>query len=192
MIPILRALSAALPLSLSLLSPVQAGQLTDAAAAVEAAVAAGDFNAWQAANAQLLATAWVQPGLLFNRLLLTSTLAAGYGNYEVRPDSIYARDTPIYVYAEPEGYGFGDLGGGRMEIAFDIDLRVMDPTGAVLLEVPNFMALAYQTWGPAREFVANMTVDMAQAPAGDYRLEFTFRDRHGGQSASFTTDVTLQ
>ncbi len=185
-------LAAAASLALAFPLAATAGEVVDAAAAVEAAVAAGDFNAWQAANARLLEVAWFQPGLHFNRLILTSTPAAGYGSYEVRPDSVYAPGEPILVYAEPEGFGFGDLGGGRSEIAFDIDLKVMDPAGTVLVEMPSFMQLVHQTWGPAREFVANMSVDMGQAPPGDYRLEFTFHDRHGGQSASFTTDVTLQ
>ena len=187
----LLSLFLALPLTIPGL-PVAAGPVVDAAAAVEAAVASGDFNAWQAANNQLLSTAWFQPGLHFNRLVLTSTPAVGYGSYDVRPDSIYARGEQIFVYAEPEGYGFGDLGNGKLEIAFDIDLRVLDPAGTVLLEAPDFMQVAHQTWGPAREFVANMTVAMGEAPAGQYRLEFTFRDRHGGQQSSFTTDVTLQ
>lgn len=189
-----RALVAGLPLCLLLAHapPARAGEVVDAATAVETAVATGDFNAWQAANATLLSTAWFQPGLHFNRLLLVSAPASGYGSYEVRPDSVFAAGEMILVYAEPEGYGYGDLGGGKLEIAFDIDLKVMDPAGSVLVEMPGFMQLVHQTWGPAREFVANMSVSMGQAPVGDYRLEFTFRDRHGGQSSSFTTDVTIQ
>lgn len=185
----------ALPLSLCLCLtalPAAAGDLVDAATAVEAAVAAGDFDAWAAANATLMTSAWFQPGLHFNRLILTSVPSTGYGVYEVRADSVYASGEPILVYAEPEGYGYGTLPDGRSEIAFDIDLRVMDPAGTVLLEAPGFMQVAHQVWGPAREFVANMTVNMGQAPAGDYTLEFTFHDRHGGQSSSFTTNVTLQ
>lgn len=187
------ALAAGLCAGLFAAAPtLHAGEVVDAAAAVEAAVAAGDFNGWQAANAALLAKAWFQPGLHFNRMILTNGPATGYGSYEPRADSVYAAGEPILIYAEPEGYGFGDLGGGRFEIAFDIDLRVLDPAGSVLVEMPGFMALQHQTWGVAREFVANMTVSMGQAPAGSYVLEFTFRDRHGGQSASFTSAITIQ
>ncbi|MCB6177568.1 hypothetical protein LHP98_05415 [Rhodobacter sp. Har01] len=186
-LPLLAALAA-----VSLTLPVQAGPVADAAAAVEAAVAAGDFAAWQAANGTLLTEAWFAPGLHFNRLILTAAPASGYGSYEARPNSTYGRGEDIFVYAEPEGYGFGDLGGGKLEIAFDIDLRVLDPAGTVLVEAPDFMAVSHQVWGPAREFVANMTVSMGEAPAGAYTLEFTFRDRHGGQKSTFTTDVTIQ
>jgi hypothetical protein len=181
----------ALPLGLSGVS-AHAGEVVDAAAAVEAAIAAGDFNAWQAANATLLDIAWVQPGLHFNRLLLTSGTAVGYGSYEVRPDNVYAVGEKIFVYAEPEGFGFGELGNGKLEIAFDIDLRVLDGSGALLVEAPNFMQLQYQTAGKVHEFLANMTVELGDTPAGQYTLEFIFHDRHNGQSASFTTDIVVQ
>lgn len=81
---------------------------------------------------------------------------------------------------------------GRQEIAFDIDLVVFDAAGTELLRQPNFVALVHQAHGRPREFVANMTVKMSGAPAGGYKLEFVFHDRHGGGTASFTTEVTLQ
>ncbi len=173
-------------------APAIAGEVVDAATAVEAAVAAGDFDAWQKANGDLLAKAWAQPGLHFNHLVLVTAPAAGYGVYDVRPDSIYAQGEPILVYAEPEGYGFGTLATGQMEIAFGIDLKVLDPGGAVLVEMPDFLSIKFQSWQPAHEFVANLSVSMGSAPPGDYQLEFTFRDLHGGQNSSFTTNVSVK
>lgn len=187
-LPVLAALAA-----VSLTAPAQAGPLADAAAAVEAAIAANDFDAWQAANAKLLDEAWFAAGLHFDRVVLTAAPGAGYGGFEPRANASYGKGEDILVYAEPKGYGYGDLGNGKYEIAFDVDLRLLDKAGTVLLEAPNFLALSHQAQGMAREFVGTLTVNLGpEAPAGDYQLEFTFRDRHGGQSASFTTEVTLQ
>jgi len=180
--------------SLALLAPVagQAGAIAEAAAAVEAAIAANDFAAWQAANTLMLETLWVAPGLHFSKLMLVRVPATGFGSYEQRADNVYAVGESVLIYAEPAGYGYGDLGGGKFEIAFDLDLTITDPAGAVLAEIPNIIALVYPANGKPREFLANITYDLNGVTPGEYTLNTTFRDRHSGQSSSFTSDIVVQ
>lgn len=187
-----KPLSVALLLALGLAAPVLAGPVTDAAAEAEAAVAADDFDAWYQANEALLEAAWTLPGLHFGNLAMTTVPAPMYGNYEERADTVYAADEPILIYAEPRGYGYGDVGGGMLEIAFGVDLRVLDPAGTVLLELPEFSTFTVQTRTRSRELMFNLSVSLDGAPPGDYQLEFTFNDRHGGQSDSFTSNITIK
>lgn len=176
-LPVLAALAA-----LSLTAPAQAAPVPDAA---------GDFRAWQAADETLLTEAWLAPGLHFDRVVLTAVPGAGHGGFEPRPNATYAIGEDVLIHAEPKGYG--DLGDGKPEIGFDVDLRLPDPAGTILLQAPGFAALTNQAHGMAREFVGRLTVNLGpEAPAGDYQLKFTFNDREGGQSAAFTTDVTFQ
>jgi hypothetical protein len=178
--------SIGLALAVVLATPAFSGPLTDAAAAAD------DFEAWYAANEVLLETAWTAAGLHFGNLVATTGDATGYGSYEARADTVYAAGEPIHLYVEPRGYGYGDLGGGFHEISFDIDLRVLDPAGAVLVEQPSFANFVVKSMAQARELMVNLTASLDGAPAGNYTLEFTFHDRHGGESASFTNDITIK
>ena len=183
---------AASALLATLAVPAQAGEIVDAATTVETALQADDFNAWQAANQVLLETLWNAPGLHFGTLTLSTGTAAGYGIYESRPDNIYAANEPVLIYAEPRGYGYGDAGDGTYEIAFDIDLNLLDPAGNVLGQFPNIMALQLPVRVKVREFVANLTYELNGVPPGSYTLETIFHDRHGDQSASFTSDIVIR
>jgi len=176
----------------ALCAPAQAGDIVDAAAKAEAAIAAGDFDAWYAANEVLLAAAWTAGGLHFGSLFAVTAAVTSFGEFVPRDDTVYAANEAIHLYVEPRGYGYGDLGAGQFEIAFDIDLRVLDPAGAVMLEQPNFGAFTVKSTARARELFVNLTATLDGAPAGDYTLEFIFRDKHSDQTASFTNDVTIQ
>ncbi len=186
------ALASLAALSLALALPAHAGPVTDAAAALEAAATGGDAAALTAAQDQLQEAAWAAQPLHFRQALPTAAASGGFGVYDPRPDTVYARGEDIFLYAEPQGYGYGDLGDGRFEIGFAVDLRILDTAGGVLVEAPDFMALTHQARGKAREFGATLVVNLTDAPAGDYQLEFTFRDRHSDQRASFTQPVTLK
>lgn len=182
----------ALLLATLLSTPLHAGEIADAAAAVEAAIAANDFDAWQAANDVIEDKLWAAPGLHFGTLMLVTGPATGFGAYDPRPDNVYAVGEPVQIYAEPAGYGYGDLGDGLLEIAFDIDLTVTDPEGTVLAEIPDIMSLAYASRTPAREFLANLTYNLEGVPAGSYTLTTNFRDRHSEQAANFTSDIVVK
>lgn len=187
-----RFAAAALALAVALATPALSGPLVDAATKAEAAIAAGDFDAWFAANETLRDTAWTSGGLHLANVFATTGDAPGFGAYDLRPDTTYAAGEPIYLYVEPRGYGYGDLGNGMLEIAFDIDLKVLDSGGTVLLDQKSFTNFSVQTRVKARELMINLTANLTGAPPGDYTLEFTLNDKYGGQSASFTNDITIQ
>ncbi len=172
--------------------PVLAGVIADAGAVVDAALATGDFDAWYDANQALLDTAWYAAGLNFDSLIIVKAPAQGFGGYEARGNNVFAPGEEINIYAEPKGYGFGDLGDGKYEIAFAIDMKVMTPDGSEVANMPDFAELKLASFGQPHEFVANVTITLTGAPAGDYALELTFRDLHGGQSADFTMRVSIQ
>ena len=182
----------AFSLATGLAAPLAAGALADAAAKAEAAIAAGDFDAWYAANETLLDAAWTAGGLHFGTLVATTGDATGYGAFAPRANTIYTASEPIHLYVEPRGYGYGDLGGGQFEIAFDIDLRMLDRAGTELFAQPDFSQFVVPTKAHARELMVNLTTTLDGAPPGDYTLEFTFRDRHSDQTAMVTNDITIK
>jgi hypothetical protein len=170
----------------------RASDLTEAATAAEAALAAQDFEAWSSATAALDDAVWTAGGLYIDEVVATLAPATGFGLYDARPDGPYAPGEPIYLYVQPKGYGYGDAGGGVNEIAFDIDLQIQDPSGEVLLEQKDFMQFVVNTRAKARELMVTLTTSLDGAPAGDYAPVYTLRDRHSDQQASFTHNISIQ
>lgn len=190
--PTPKTLIIALAAFASLATPLHAGEIADAAAAVEDAITAQDFDTWYAANETLMEKAWTAAGLHFGTVTLATAPADGFGIYTARENNVYGLAESINIYAEPRGYGFGALPDGQNEIAFDIDLKIMDPAGTTIAELPDFVNLVLTSHAKPREFVANVQIDLNGAPAGDYTLELTFRDRYSDGSASFPVNITLK
>lgn len=187
------ALGAALGVgaTMTLLRPASDGPAVVLARAVDAAAATQASEDWPAASAAMEDHLWQTRGLHIARAVFVAAPAAGYGIFDPRPTNVFAPGEPVLIYAEPRGYGYGDRGEGIAELGFAIDLRVLDAAGTELGNYPDILQLGFLTRSRNREFMANLRYDLTGLPPGDYRLETTFRDRHGPGSARVTSDMTI-
>lgn len=120
-------------------------------------------------------TAWAATPLSFRKAIF-ATDATDFGVYNERGNASFKPGEPIVVYAEPVGYGFRDNGDGTYSIGFDIDLAVKTAAGEVVAGKDDFANVAVASRARSREFRLSLTLDLGEAPAGDYVLEYTARD----------------
>jgi hypothetical protein len=134
--------------------------------------------------------AWEATPLTFREALFVTNDEAQFGDYEARPDAVFAQGEPIIVYAEPVGFGWIEEGEGY-RFGFDIDLRILSPEGTVLLNQPDFLAVAQESRARTRDFLLMMTLDLSGAEPGNYRLEYTVRDIASEKSAPIALDFSI-
>lgn len=181
-----------LGLSLCLTAPVLAGPVADKAVEVETALAAGDSNAALTGANDILAQVWQStPDLLIGQTLLVAEPAAGYGIYNPRPTNQYKAGEPVFVYAEPIGFGYGSGGEGLSTINFMVDLRVLDEAGAVLGEMPGLADLNLTSRYQNREFQANLTYTLSGIAPGKYVLETTLHDKNSAKTGTFQNAIEI-
>jgi len=181
----LAALCTALPLA------GLAGRIADQAAAIEASLAQGQPDAALRATRTLFGQVWDQVGTIaFSEAALVTETAAGYGIYTTRADAIFKVGEPVIIYAEPFGFGYGAQADGSWGIGFNVDLKVLTPTGEVLIEAADLMRLALVSRYQNKEFQANLTYNLNGLEAGPYVLRTTLRDQNSDRSGSF--DLTIE
>lgn len=172
--------------------PLQAGPVADAAAGIEARLAAEDYDTALAGARDLLGQIWEQtPAIGFSQSILVSESATGYGIYNARPNDIYKKGEPILLYAEPYGFGYGSPGEGLHSIGFIVDLQVLDASGAELANVPGVTQLDLNSRYMNREFQANITYSLDGIEAGKYTLVTTLRDKNSAKVGSFQTAIEI-
>ena len=163
----------ALSLGLAVSGPAHAQSL-EAIAAAEAAV----YEAWDATP------------LTFRQALFVVSEEAEFGDYDARPDAVFAPGEPIIVYAEPVGFGWLAQGEGY-RFGFDIDLDILSPEGTALLEQPDFLEVVQESRVRVRDFLLVMTLDLSGAEPGNYQLRYRVRDIASDKSAPITLDFTV-
>ncbi|MCL4190043.1 MAG: hypothetical protein KJZ85_20825 [Rhodobacteraceae bacterium] len=173
---------------------LKAGPLGDVAAvavaAAEARLAEGQGVAAIAALDPLVQAVWAAAPLGFAAATLVASPPAGFGLYEPRADIPFAPGEPIRVYAEPVGFGHGRVG-EFWEIAFDVDLAILDAEGRRIARIDGIQTIALRSRAQMREFPAAITYDWSGAGPGRYRLVTTLRDRHSGKAGSFELAVEI-
>ncbi len=167
-----------------------AGPLTELADQAEKRAAAGDVTAALGLANDLLGQVWDQSSDIGIRdSLLVGEPAAGYGLYNPRGDDKFKAGEPVYVYAEPFGFGYGTPEDGLYAIGFAVDLRVISSSGEVMASVADIATLDLTSRYKNREFQANLTYTLDGIPAGRYVLETTLRDKNSAKTGSFQTEV---
>lgn len=173
---------------------LRAGALGDVAAAAvaaaEARLAEGQGVAAIAALEPLVEALWAAAPLGFTAATLVASAPAGYGLYEPRAALPFAPGEPIRVYAEPVGFGHGRVG-EFWEVAFDVDLAILDADGHRLARIDGIQTIALRSRARLREFPAAITYDWSGAGPGRYRFVTTLRDRHSGKAGSFELAVEI-
>ncbi|MGV3650850.1 MAG: hypothetical protein ACO1OK_05455 [Devosia sp.] len=143
-----------------------------------------------AAAEEAVYAAWQETPLTFRKALFVASEDAEFGDYEARPDAVFAPGEPIIVYAEPVGFGWLEEGEGY-RFGFGIDLEILSPEGTVLLEQPDFLAVEQQSRVRVRDFLLVMTLDLSGAEPGDYQLRYRVRDIASEKAAPITLDFSI-
>ena len=189
----MRALTpATVLLALSLALPATAGPVTVAATAIETKLAAKDTLGALDAARKLFAQVWdVAPGLGFTESTLVAENATGYGVFNPRADNQFKSGTPILIYCEPVGFGFGSPGAGLYSVNFAIDLQVLDASGNQIADAPGVTEYNMPSRHQNQEVQANITYSLEGLPPGRYTLITTLRDKNSAKSGSFQTAIEI-
>lgn len=170
-----------------------AGDVADLATQIENAMAAKDSGRAMQHATTIMMTAWdATEGIGFTAALPVVQVPEGYGVYNARPDTVYKVGEPIFLYAEPFGYGYGTAAPGVYTIGFDVNLRVLAMDGAVVAEAPGLLALSMESRHKNREFMADMTFNLGGLVPGMYKLETTLRDQNSAKWGQFVTQVKIR
>jgi hypothetical protein len=170
--------------------PGLAGPLADLGAEADQRLEAGDVAGALSVAGDSYAQIWdASPDIGIRDTLLVAEPASGYGLYNPRADNKFKSGEPVFVYAEPFGFGYGAAGEGLFSIGFAVDLRVISDKGEVMAEVSNIANLDLTSRYKNREFQANLTYTLDGIPAGVYVLETTLRDKNSAKTGTFQTEV---
>ncbi|MEI6099388.1 MAG: hypothetical protein WCS20_14080 [Alphaproteobacteria bacterium] len=181
-----------LAVTLALVGPASATPLTDIAPEIDVRLAAKDYPGAIAAVRSLLAQVWDRaPALSFTEATLVAQNATGYGVYNPRSTNQFKQGTPILIYCEPTGFGYGTPGAGLYSINFFIDLQVLDSAGTKLADAPAATEYNLTTRHQSKEVQANITYNLDGLQPGRYTLITTLRDKNSLKSGSFQTAIEI-
>jgi hypothetical protein len=143
---------------------------------------AQDLPAIQNAEAALI-EAWNRSPLGFRTALFVEGEVGGYGLYTPRPAAAFKAGEPIVVYAEPYGYAWKDQGNGAYAFGFFCDMQIRNKAGEILVKQPDFGRFQFTSRTRNREFMLKLTLNLNEAPAGDFVLEYVVRDAYSDKTA---------
>lgn len=171
--------------------PASAGSLRDKAGEAEAALGAGNGIAAVTAMRQALFEAWREAPLAVETALFVTAPADGYGIYTVRTGNIFAEGEPLRIYLEPMGFDWRQVDGFHTSL-LTVDFDLTSPDGHVLAGQKEFGRFDFRSHVPNTEYMANLTLNVSGAPAGDYLLVLTVNDEHSGASAKVELPFAIQ
>ncbi len=172
--------------------PAPAGPLTDAAAAIETKLAAGDAAGALSAAGDLYGQVWAQNMAIgFTQGLLVVQYSTGYGVYNPRPTNVFKKGEPILIYCEPFGFDYGSPGEGLYAVNLFIDLQVLDVSGNQLANVPGATEYNMPSRHQNREVPVNITYTLDGLQPGRYTLVTTLRDKNSQKAGSFQTAIEI-
>ena len=175
----LRSGIAGLALALGLAGIAFAGPLQDKAAEAEAALGADKGGEAVTLMREALFEAWQAAPLAIAKATFVTAPADGYGIYMPRPDTVFNAGEALLAYLEPVGFDWkkeGELFTSLLTVDFDLTT----PDGRVLAGQKGFGQFDFKSHVPNTEYMANLTLNVSGAPAGDYVLVLTVNDAHGG------------
>ncbi|MCB1388947.1 MAG: hypothetical protein KDK12_07380 [Rhodobacteraceae bacterium] len=146
---------------------------------------------YQAAEDALVA-AWQSMPLAVRNASFVTEPASGYGLYTRRDNAVFAQGEPIIVYAEPLGYGWvRNEGEDTYGFGLSIDLSIRDAQGGLLGAQQDFQRARLSSRDRNREFYITLTLNLSDAPPGEYILEYLLHDLVEEQSTLISLPFTL-
>lgn len=172
--------------------PAFSGPLVDRATEIEAMLAANDTAGALNSATALLAMVWdMPPEIGIRESLLVTQPASGFGIYNPRKDEKYKVGEPVYIYAEPDSFGYGTPDEGLFSIGFVVDLTVMTEMGEVLGTMPGLTEVDLTSRYQNREFQTNITYNLNGITAGRYILQTTLRDKNSTKTGVFENTIEI-
>ncbi|WP_157738828.1 hypothetical protein [Labrenzia sp. VG12] len=187
----LRSGIAGMVLSLALAGSALAGPLQDKAGEAETALGAGKGVEAIDLMRQALFDVWNEAPMAIQTATYVTAPADGYGIYTARAGDSFASGEPLLIYLEPVGFDWKQQD-GLYNSLLTVDFDLTSPEGKVLAGQKGFGRFNFKSHVPNTEYMANLTLNVSGAPAGDYVLVLTVNDEHGGGSAKVDLPFTIK
>ncbi|MHA7772038.1 hypothetical protein [Roseibium sp. M-1] len=168
-----------------------AGPLQEKTAAVEAALAEGNGGEAIAQMREVLFEVWKQAPLAIQTATFVTAPADGYGLYTVRTDTAFGSGEPLLIYLEPIGFDWKQEN-GLFTSLLTVDFDLGTPDGTVLASQKGFGRFDFKSHVPNTEYMANLTLNVSGAPAGDYVLDLIVNDETGSGSAKVRMPFSIK
>ncbi len=176
--------AAAIAAAMVMASPANAGEIVDAAAKAESALAEGRPADALAEIGAARDKVWEAMPLTVAQALFVNARPTGHGGYDARASSTFKLGEEILVYAEPVGYGYR-RDGDFYWIDLTVDFEIRTTTGQSLGGQEGFGEFKLRSRYRTKEFHTFLSYAFTGLQAGDYVLVTTLNDTVSGQSASF-------
>ncbi|WP_422376980.1 hypothetical protein [Roseibium sp.] len=187
----LRSGFAGMVFGLGLAGTAWAGPLQDKAGDAETALAAGKGVEAIQLMREALSDVWKEAPLAIPTSTYVVAPADGYGIYTARDDNSFAEGEPLLIYLEPVGFDWKQQD-GLYNSLLTVDFDLTSPDGKVLAGQKGFGRFDFKSHVPNTEYMANLTLNVSGAPAGDYVLVLTVNDEHGGGSAKVELPFSIK
>jgi hypothetical protein len=158
--------------------------------AAKAALARKDHGKTVAALEQALAEARQAAPLTAQPFLLVTGKAPIYGAYEPRPDNVFGGDEEMYFYFEPKNLVYPKNAQGLYAPGLTVDLEMLDAAGDVVARKDAFGDFSFASRSRLQDIFVNLTLTMTGAPAGQYTVRYTVRDKNSPKTAILTQSIT--
>ncbi|MEM9429516.1 MAG: hypothetical protein AAGA32_08460 [Pseudomonadota bacterium] len=136
------------------------------------------------------AAAWALAPLSIGTTAFVTRPPQLIGDIVERQDARFAPGEEILIYAEPWGYDYIQTIDGY-EFGFDLDMEVLDRTGAVVFAQDGFQSIRLSSRHEVREFVMLVALDFDGFDPGPYTVRLQANDIASDQSSTFSMAFVL-
>jgi hypothetical protein len=168
-----------------------AGPVQDKAGEAETALEAGKGVDAITLLREALFEVWKEAPMAIQTATYVTAPADGYGIYTARDGSAFAANEPLLIYLEPVGFDWIQMDGLYTSL-LTVDFDLTSPDGNVLAGQKGFGRFDFKSHVPNTEYMANLTLNVSGAPAGDYVLVLTVNDENGGGSAKVNMPFSIK
>ena len=184
---VLRALAAGLFI---LVTPATAADITALLARADKAATGGDTGGAIDALEQALERVRTEAPLVLVNSVIVSRPAQYFGDYEPRPNAVFAKGQKLNFYAEPKN--LVSRVGGKYEPAFEVDMEVLSADGKAVAKQPRFVSFRLPTKSQVQDIFLNLDVTLTGAPSGRYTIRFVIRDLNSKKTAVTAYNIELK
>jgi len=134
---------------------------------------------------------WLRSPLTVNKAFFVTKKAKVFGEYDKRPDAVFAKGNKLLVYTEIIGYDWtksGDL----YKIDMIADVALKNSTGKVLWSQKEFGKFTPEKPQQFKKLYFNLSLGTKGVPAGNYIIEFTLIDKLRNQFALVSLPFEIQ
>lgn len=170
---------------------VEAGPLADAAVIAEQKAASGDALAAYDAAARAFAAFAATLPFSVRTAVFVSDKPKAFGAYTPRDGSAFSPGEPLVTYVELIGLSWKDIGEGKQQSNFSVDLELKDKAGETLAAQKEFGNFTFTGFVANQEIYTHLTLDVSGADPGDYVLHYTINDNVGNKVTAFEQPFTV-